>query len=230
MSLSPRTPNPMPGPGGQSCETCAMFLITDYPNGYCREESPTGETARIKVGKERPWPLCYAGDWCGRYMTVEEYLAGGSGAGGGAAAPLVEFTPTVTFGGSSQGIVLSPESVGRYQQIGEFVQCWVQVGIVDKGQGVGIVQIGGLPAGSVKPCAPLAAIPVTAAFLDTTLSYIVQGVIEDSGIVDLFRVDTRTPITDADLNPGAAFIVSGVYPWREPPAARTAERRGLFTR
>lgn len=215
MSLSPRTPNPMPGPGGQSCETCAMFLITDYPTGYCREESPTGETARIKVGKERPWPLCYAGDWCGRYITVADYLAEGSTG----APAVVEFTPLVTFGGSSAGIVLAPESIGRYQQVGGFVDCWVQVVVADKGtQASGEIHVAGLPPGSVKPFTPLTGVSMPGAWVPSVEVDKVRMIVEDNGNLT-FAIIAATPtlLTSTELLAGAGLVIAGTYPWVPPP-------------
>jgi len=207
-----------PGPAGEKCETCRFFLITDYPSGYCRVNPPEGETARINIGKPRPWPLCYAGDWCGDYVLKSDTPSSELPDGGGGAGVLERFTPVVTFGGSSDGIVLFPETAGQYQIIGGFVHAWLTVAIDQKGSTAhGEFAIGGLPQ-SLKPFSPLEALPIGQVWRAGLPAADMRAIVQDSGAITWGQLDAPAvvPITDADLLDGAAFVLTGVYPVSAP--------------
>jgi hypothetical protein len=121
------------------------------------------------------------------------------------------FTPGLSFGGSSTGIVYTTQA-GVYRRVGGLVAVDARVAISNNGSGTGSALITGLPFTSAASSAS----PIGAVFALTLTTVAMPMAAVASGTTTIalfnFTASSAVALTDANIGAGADIRVSVAYP------------------
>lgn len=121
------------------------------------------------------------------------------------------FAPTLRFGGNSVGISYNTgqfANLGRYTKIGNLVLFQVQIILTNKGTSTGSATIAGLPFTSLGR--PISAAVAFAVGLNT-ITQVQWRINASTNAIDLYQVNTYTPLTEANFNNTTEIYVTGSY-------------------
>lgn len=120
------------------------------------------------------------------------------------------FTPTITFGGGSTGLVYSNQA-GFAQRIGQYLLCSINVGIANLGSSTGTVRIGGLPAASLSMDTPGSVVAFNLSGISGHLQAFVIGGGATTMRMYYLGTGSQTELDNTNFSAGVTIEISVIY-------------------
>jgi len=122
------------------------------------------------------------------------------------------FTPTLTFGGGSNGITYS-NRVGKYVRHGNMVFFTVYIALTSKGTSTGVASITGLPIASQPTAGNIQTLAVHADQFVSGITNLQSRVLPNTTVLQInkFAAGASTATADTDFGNFSAISISGSY-------------------
>lgn len=126
---------------------------------------------------------------------------------------LINFTPTLTFGGAAVGMTFGTQ-VGRALKIGGAVEFYINLNLTAKGSSTGAALLGGLPFTALNLATVNVPCPVFADSMNAAVTTSLIALVANNSTTILpfkYAAGVATQLDDTSFTDTSSFVVSGRY-------------------